>query len=582
MTLWGMFNSKWSVDYEFTTNDVYPNPTPICYVAENVDTGEVIRHWIDGTEKEPLYPTSKNDLFIAFYASAEMRCHIALGFQRPPSILDLFAEFRVTTNGRITGGNNLLSACRNYGISTESKEYKDAMRKRILQGEPYSDAEKEEILNYCQTDVTATTKLYHAMKNSGALNDIPNALMRGRYMWATAMMEFNGVPIDMEKYNKVKENWDSIKDRLIERTDVNYGVYENGVFKVDRFREYLERKGIPWRLTPTGIPVTEAEYLKDQCRAYPELREFYELRVSLGQLRLSKLGIGCDGRNRCMLSAFNTITGRNSPSSTKFIFGPATWIRNFIKPAEGMAISYIDFEQQEIAIAAALSEDDQLLSAYESGDPYLKIAKATGAIPPEGTKETHGEIRDKYKVALLSMGYGAEPQTIAPRAGMTLADAKLFHKTHKLTYRKYWEWITKFIDLGLTEGMVYTKQGWRYQTAGLIGVEGKPKSTRTLLNWPMQSVGSEILRQSVIVLLENGIKVCAPVHDAVLIEATIDDIDQRVKDAQFIMEKVSERICGVRIRTDANTIKYPDTYKDKRGQVMWDMVWQILNEEPNA
>lgn len=580
MTLWGMFDSKWSVDYEFMGGLPESNPNPICYVAENVDTGEVIRHWIDGSEHLPEYPTHGKALFIAFYASAEMSCHIALGFPKPLSIVDLFAEYRVTTNGRVTGGNGLIKACENYGIKTMSKDYKEQMRDRIMQGPPYTEEEKEEILNYCQGDVTATTKLFHAMKSSGSLNDLPNCLMRGRYMWALAQMEHNGIPMDMEKYTIVKDQWEGIKGKLIDKTDLNYGVYDKGVFKNDKFREYIEKRGIPWKLTPSGLPQLDAEYLKDQCKTFPELRELYELRVSLGQLRLSKLGVGNDGRNRCMLSAFNTLTGRNSPSSTGFLFGPATWIRNFIKPQEGYAIAYIDFEQQEIGIAAALSDDDQLLKSYESGDPYVEIAKTTGAIPEDGTKASHGEIRDRYKVALLSMGYGAEPQTIAARSGMTLAEAKLFHKTHKMTYRKYWEWITRFIDLGLTEGVVYTKFGWKYQTAGILGVGGgKPKSTRTLLNWPMQSYGSEMLRQSIIVLLENGIKVCAPVHDAVMIEAPIDKIDQAVIDAQYIMETVSQRVCGARIRTEAVIVRYPDNYKDKRGQAMWNTIWGIIDGE---
>lgn len=578
MTLWGLFDSKWSVDYEFYGGLPNSNPKPLCYVAENVDTGEVIRHWITGEETTPEYPTHGKALFIAFYASAEMSCHIALNFPRPASILDLFAEFRVTTNGRFTKGNGLLAACANYGIPTMSKDYKEAMRDRILQGEPYTDAEKEEIMDYCQGDVTVTTKLYHAMKNSGALNDLPNALMRGRYMWALAMMEHNGVPIDMEKYTLIRDKWDGIKSSLIKKTDVKYGVYDKDVFKTDKFRNFIEVLGIPWKLTPTGQPQLDAEYLKDQCKTFPELRELYELRVSLGKFRLSNLGIGEDGRNRCMLSAFNTLTGRNSPSSTGFIFGPSTWIRNLIKPAEGMAIAYIDFEQQEIGIAGALSNDDQLLQAYRSGDPYLGIAKAIGAIPQDGTKATHGEIRDKYKVALLSMGYGAEPQTIATRAGMTLAEAKMFHKTHKMTYRKYWEWINTFIDLGLAEGIVRTSFGWQYQTAGVIGIGGKAKSTRTLLNWPMQSYGSEMLRQSIIVLLENGIKVCAPIHDACVIEAPLQEIEQKVVDAQYIMETVSERVCGERIRTEAVIVRYPDTYKDKRGQGMWDTIWQTIEE----
>ena len=74
---------------------------------------------------------------------------------------------------------------------------------------------------------------------------------------------------------------------------------------------------------------------RDQARRWPELQSLRELRVSLSGLRLTGLEVGPDGRNRCLLSPFKAVTGRNQPSNTKFIFGPATWMRFLIKPPEG-------------------------------------------------------------------------------------------------------------------------------------------------------------------------------------------------------------------------------------------------------
>ena len=44
-------------------------------------------------------------------------------------------------------------------------------------------------------------------------------------------------------------------------------------------------------------------------------------------MRLSDLAVGEDGRNRALISMFSSKTGRNQPSNTKFIFGPAVWLR---------------------------------------------------------------------------------------------------------------------------------------------------------------------------------------------------------------------------------------------------------------
>jgi len=61
----------------------------------------------------------------------------------------------------------------------------------------------------------------------------------------------------------------------------------------------------------------------------------HELRQALSDLRLTGLTIGSDGRNRTALFPFSTLTGRNAPSNTKFIFGPANWIRGLMRPPPG-------------------------------------------------------------------------------------------------------------------------------------------------------------------------------------------------------------------------------------------------------
>ena len=61
-------------------------------------------------------------------------------------------------------------------------------------------------------------------------------------------------------------------------------------------------------------------------------------------------------------------------------------MRGLIRPQPGKALAYIDYEQQVFGIAAALSGDDAMKSAYASGDPYLAFARYTGAAPADATK----------------------------------------------------------------------------------------------------------------------------------------------------------------------------------------------------
>ncbi len=571
MKTWESFQNIWVVDFEFFVKNGN-RPLPLCYIAHNVKTGETIRHWINPSDKTPLYSTDGQSLFIAYFSSAEMSCHKVMNFKTPPNIVDLFCEFRNQTNGlTLPSGRGLLGACTCYGISSGDAVYKKSMRTRILQGPPYNKSEQQKILDYCEKDVELTTKLFQAMKPDIELS---SAILRGRFMDSIAHMEHNGIPIDIESLKELQDCWEIIKEEIICRVDQKYNCFEGTVFKTAKFEEYLQTHNIPWECTVTGAPKTDNQYMHEQAKLHPELKELQELRYSLGQLKLKAIQIGDDGRNRCLLSPFSTITSRNAPSTSKFIFGNAKWLRHLIKPTEGKAISYIDYEQQELAITGVLSGDKNLLSAYKSGDPYLAFAKSTGAIPPDGTKETHSETRELYKRCMLALNYGMGAQKFADSVKIPVDEAKLMLKKHKREYGTYWKWITAFIDAGKLTGSVETKYHWRYDT--------RNAKYSSLLNWPAQSHGAEILRLGICLCVDKGIQVLCPVHDAILVESDIDKIEETVALTQKCMEDASEYVLDFRIRTEAKTVRYPDRYIDKAGVAMWDNIKEVIqNLNPN-
>ncbi len=562
---WADFPQIWIVDYEFLAPPGTP-PTPICYCAREVATGETIKKW-SNSDSGPEYSVDEDALFVAYFASAEMGCHIALQWPRPRNIIDLYAEFRLFSNGRsLPAGRGLLGACTYFGIEGGDATYKDTMRDRILQGPPYTEEEKTRILDYCMLDVTLTSKLFITMKPG---IDLQRALLRGRYTWAVAQMEHYGVPIDMQALQLLRSNWEGIKSKLIKKVDARYNVYEGSTFKSQKFLEYLIANKISWELTPSGLPRLDDDFFKDQAKSFPILKPLQELRYALGQLKLNDLAVGNDGRNRAMLSPFSTITGRNAPSSSKFIFGNAVWLRNLIRPDPGMALAYVDYEQQEIAIAAALSGDKHLQEAYLTGDPYITFAKQAGVVPEGASKATHPEIREQFKTCMIGINYGMREEAFSRRAGLPLAKAKELYRMHRTVYRQYWDWIHAFMDTGQLLGEVTTRYGWRMFT--------RDRKPRTLQNWPMQSHGSDILRLAVCLCLENGIKVIAPVHDALLIEAPAGTIEQDVEKAQWLMTEASKHVINFPIRTDAKIIRYPDHYTDPRGALMWQSVWEAVH-----
>ncbi len=168
----------------------------MCLVAWELRSGRKLRLWRDEFGAAPPYPTGPDVLFVAYYASAEIGCHLALGWPVPERVLDLFTEFRNHTNGIPTvSGAGLLGALAHYGLDSIGTVEKDEMRDLILRGGPWSDAERAAILDYCESDVAALARLLPAMLPN---IDLPRALLRGRYMAAAARMERNGVPIDTD------------------------------------------------------------------------------------------------------------------------------------------------------------------------------------------------------------------------------------------------------------------------------------------------------------------------------------------------------------------------------------------------
>jgi hypothetical protein len=255
-------------------------------------------------------------------------------------------------------------------------------------------------------------------------------------MAAAGVVENNGIPVDAALWSRLRAHWDRIKLGLIDAIDVEFGVYDHGRFVTSRFADYLARNQIPWPRLESGALALDDDTFRHQTRAYPILSPLRELRHTLGQMRLSELSVGPDNRNRTMLSAFASKTGRNQPSNSRFIFGPSVWLRHLIRPDEGRALAYIDWSSQEIAIAGALSGDELLWQAYASGDPYLAFAKQAGLAPDDATKATHRDVRQACKSIVLGVNYGMGAESLAGQSGIHLDKARELLRLHKITYRR--------------------------------------------------------------------------------------------------------------------------------------------------
>lgn len=546
-------------------------PEPACLVFKLLRAGRTVRLWRDEMPPEPPFPVDAHTLFVAYYAGAELGCFRVLGWPMPARILDLYVEFRERTNGiPPAAGNGLIGALTYFGLDTIGAVEKADMRAIFIRGGPYSDQERAAGLDYCEGDVAALERLLPA---TAPQIDLPRALLRGRYMAAASAMEHNGVPTDVPMLAAFREHWTGIQDALIADVDVTCGfnVYDGRTFKIERFEQYLGRAGIPWwERTKTGRLSLSDDTFRQIAKSYPQVAPLRELRSALSDMRLNDLSVGRDGRNRTVLWAFQSRTGRNQPSNTRFIFGPSTWLRGLIKPPPGYGVAYVDWSQQEFGIAAALSGDAAMQTAYLTGDPYLAFAKQAGAVPTDATKATHGPQRELFKQCVLGVAYGMEAHGLALRINQAPIIARELLLAHRETYRRFWRWSDAAVDCAMLSNSLSTVFGWHVH----IGRESNPRSLR---NFPAQANGAEMLRLACCLATEREIEVCAPVHDAVLICARLDRLAGDVARMQACMaEAARDVLAEFELRTDAHVVAYPDRYMDPRGAVMWDRVCKLI------
>lgn len=564
-------NSIWVADFEFHQPDG-ELPQPICMMARELFSGRRVSLWRDELLRMSAPPFSAGDgtLFVAYFASAEIGCYLSLGWPVPLRILDPYVEFRALTNGLSTPcGNGLLGAMAYHGLDTMLAVDKAEMRNLAARGGPYTENEGLQLLQYCERDVDATTRLLQAMASR---IDLPRALLRGRYMAAVARMERTGIPIDDGLLQRLRQYWSPIQRRLIAQIDSSYGVYEGNSFRSELFGQWLQEQNIPWPRTERGALSLSDDTFREMSKSYPQVAPLRELRHALGSLRLEELTVGADGRNRCLLSPFSSRTSRNQPSNAKFIFGPAVWLRSLIKPKPGRAIAYVDYSQQEFAVAAALSKDVAMMEAYSSGDPYLRFAQQAGAAPPGATKASHQDIRDQFKICALAVQYGMGSGSLSQRINKPEAQARELLQFHRQTYPRYWGWSEAALTRAMLHEDLHTCFGWPIH----VGPSANPRSLR---NFPVQANGAEILRLACCLATEAGIAVCAPVHDALLVEADDGAIDAVVAAVNEYMVEAGRIVLeGFALRTDAKIVRFPDRYCDDRGRRMWTCVMELLSE----
>ena len=580
------FPEIWIVDTEFypgrglANGGVVGDPiTPLCLVALELRSGRVVRLWQDQLEAFPPYRLDRGALIVGYMLAAEFGCHIACEWGEPARALDAYVEFRHYVNdGAASAGErgkgfySLAGALRYFLEDEIDVTRKDDMRDRILQGPPFTEQERRDILVYCEDDVRGLARLFpRILSNPRAVR---HAMFRAKFQWATAQHERRGVPVDGVLLPRILNCWSDMQLELVSEVDRDFGCYEivdgRPHWRERLFTDLVHRNRWSWPTRADGRFDATIETMEEMTGKYPQLQPLRDLRASLSKLRLHQLAIGNDHRNRAPLWAYGTKTARNAPAASQFIFGPAKWSRFLITPPSGRALVHRDFCQQEVRIAAVRSGDAALLHACGSGDVYLGVAHQLGFLREAMSPSERKAVRALFKVVVLGILYGLGARSLAMRAGVSLYEAREIMARLRARFHQFWTFIGNVHDHAGLLLEIGTPFGWRMQCPPHI-------NPRTVGNFPIQSTAAEILHVLCVLAERRGIEVVAPVHDAIMAEGPADcaedlaaALDQCMGDASAIVLR------GYRLPTDKQVILPGGHYFDDRGEAMWNTVTKLL------
>ncbi len=392
-------------------------------------------------------------------------------------------------------------------------EEKNKTRELIISApKKFTKEEREQILKYNAVDVEFLPRLWKRVKEEivefcGGEDNIDmnryyeEAFIRGRYSAHTALMESRGYPINVDATKNFSRQIPSILSEC--QRDINHQFCGNE--KVAMVTERLTGKpsNLPFRFnkktaTYSWDQKVAREWLKanvdtkkwmrtDASKKHPngqlslaleawervfqfkhdyprghfgaQIVRFLKLKQSLygfsdtnGKRKNFWDSVGRDGRVRPYMNIYGAQSSRSQPAANGFMFLKPAWMRALVQPAPGYYLAGVDYGQQEFFLSGLESEDKNMIAAYLSGDPYLYGAKLAGAIPQDGTKESHKLERDTFKNTYLGILFGMTKYGLAVKLtndlGRTYTEDEAQEQIDLFeeTYPDYMDWKRDLLD----------------------------------------------------------------------------------------------------------------------------------------
>lgn len=309
----------------------------------------------------------------------------------------------------------------------------------------------------------------------------------------------NGVPIDTGRLSEMRED-----------AEFDYfSCLKNYSARHDMPLETPSEAAIEARLFREGFDLTNVslEYVLDFI---PQANQFGPDTVELWDLDaarrvLSSLSLTTD-RVRPLIDVFGSRTSRVQLRSPPLQNLPKRY-RPIIAAREGRSLSYVDYDQYEVGIMAALSGDPELNRLYAAGDMYALFAREYLGME---------DGRKAAKQLFLSYAYGMSRQALVD-AAVELGVERGLAKAAFKRFAAYEEWKTSIATAFEREGRVATVFGnhFKRKRTGTLSA----KERRSAVSQVVQGTASLIFKRAILEVAElPDVTITLPMHDALLFE----------------------------------------------------------------
>lgn len=433
----------------------------------------------------------------------------------------------------------------------EDKKYKD-----------FSYVPLDEATEYAAADAHQTFKLYPLFKKMLSDNKQDDLYynLEIPVMRILSDMEREGIYCDVSELQElnitVQQQLENLKEKIITMVGPEFAnINLNSPKQIEALLfEHLKLPVQKKSAKRTGYS-TDYEVLKELAKLHPvadciaRYRELYKLQSTY--IEALPLSIDSEtGRIHTNYSQTRVATGRLSSSDPNLQNIPAEGLGRDIKKAfkasAGTLFLSVDYSQIELRVLAYLSQDKNLLKAFQEGHDIH--AETAAGIFKTSISEVSKEQRNYGKRINFSIIYGLTSYGLSKDLGVTLAQAKEYRESFFAHYPQLKIWMEGVIENTKKNGYTETLYG-RRRLMPSIYEHNKvlyEAAVRIAVNTPVQGTAAEIMKKGMIAVDEYIKKEKIParlilqIHDELIIAIPEQKSDILSSKIQSILENVVE------------------------------------------